>query len=130
MAALVEALSRLRVPLNRVDILSVGTTSTPYAGGETLNSGYAGWLWKGRIAELLMLAQARGTLELANSLAGRPRLLRVDQTLVPGEVSLDDVDRIDALKDYGREAAGHPDTLADVKARFLNGVRVEPWTRY
>jgi uncharacterized protein len=130
MAAMVEALSRLRVPLNHVDILSVGTTSAPYSGRETLNAGYAGWLWKGRIAELLMLAQARGTLELANSLAGRPRLLRVDQTLVPGEVSLDNVNRIVDLRDYGREAAGHPDMLADVKARFLNGVRVEQWTRY
>jgi predicted acylesterase/phospholipase RssA len=130
MAALVEALSRLRVPLNHVDILSVGTTSAPYAGRKTLESGLAGWLWRGRIAELLMRAQAQGTLELASNLAGRPRLLRVDQSLVPGEVSLDNVNRIADLKDYGRQAAGHPDMLADVKARFLNGVRVEPWVRY
>jgi uncharacterized protein len=130
MAALVEALARLRVPLNHVDILSIGTTSAPYAGRSTLNAGYAGWLWKGRIAELLMHAQAQGVLELANDLAGRPRLLRVDQSLVPGEVSLDNVNRIADLRDYGKEVAARPDTLADVKARFLNGIPVEPWTRY
>ena len=127
MAALVEALAWLRVPLNHVDILSVGTTSAPYAGRQTVNAGVAGWLWKGRIAELLMHAQAQGILELTHDLAGRARMLRVDETLVPGEVSLDNVNRIADLKDYGREAAIRPDTLADVKARFLNGVKVEPW---
>ena len=109
---------------------SIGTTSAPYAGRSTLNAGYAGWLWKGRIAELLMHAQAQGVLELANDLAGRPRLLRVDQSLVPGEVSLDNVNRIADLRDYGKEVAARPDTLADVKERFLNGIPVEPWTRY
>lgn len=130
MAALVETLSRLRVPLNHIDVLSVGTTSAPYSGRETLNAGYAGWLSKGRIIELLMQAQAKGTLELASNLAGRARLLRIDQTLVPGEVSLDNVNRIPDLKDYGTEAASHPDVLADVKARFLNGIRAEPWSRH
>jgi hypothetical protein len=77
-----------------------------------------------------MHAQAQGTSELANSLAGRVRLLRVDQTVVPGEVSLDNVDRIGDLKDYGARAAGQPDTLAQVKARFLNGITPEPWKRY
>jgi hypothetical protein len=115
--------------LNNIEILSIGTTSAPYAGGNTLNSGFTGWLWKGRIAELLMDSQAQGTAELANSLIGRARILRIDQTLVPGEVSLDNVNQIPALKDYGTKVAQRPDTLADVKERFLNGVPVEPWTR-
>ncbi|MBR1191444.1 CBASS cGAMP-activated phospholipase [Bradyrhizobium sp. AUGA SZCCT0160] len=130
MAALVEALSRLRVPLNHVDILSVGTTSAPFAGRSTLKAGFAGWLWKGRIAELLMHAQAQGVLELSNDLAGHARMLRVDLSLVPGEVSLDNVNRIADLKDYGKQVAAKPDTVADVKARFLNGVPVEDWTRF
>jgi patatin-like phospholipase/acyl hydrolase len=130
MAALVEAVSRLRVPLNRVDILSIGTTSSPYSGGKTLDAGYAGWLKGGRIVDLLMHAQADGTIALANSLAGRPRMLRVDQMLIPNEVSLDNVNRIDDLNDYGRRVAGEPEMLADIKARFLNGISVEPWTKY
>jgi hypothetical protein len=50
--------------------------------------------------------------------------------LLPGEVSLDNVSRIPDLKDYGRSVAKQPDMVADVRARFLNGIRVEPWTKY
>jgi hypothetical protein len=130
MAALVEAVGWLRVPLNNIDILSIGTTSEPYAGGKTLNAGYTGWLWKGRIVELLMDAQARGVAELASSLVGRARICRVDQSLVPGAVSLDNVNRIPDLKDYGAKVAGEPDTLDNVTKRFLNGVSVQSWPRY
>ena len=130
LAAVAEAASRLHVPLNHIDILSIGTTSAPYSGRKILNSGYVGWLWGGRIIELLMHAQAQGTIELSGTLAGRTRLLRVDQTMLPGEVSLDNIGRIPDLKDFGRTVAGHPDLIADVKARFLNGIKVEPWTRY
>jgi patatin-like phospholipase/acyl hydrolase len=127
MAAIVEAVSRLRIPLNHVDILSVGTTSEPYSGRHTLRSGLAGWAWQGRIITLLMHAQQQATSELAGTLAGRARLLRVDQTLVPGEVSLDKVASISDLRDYGREAAGHPDIVAQIRARFVNGVPANRW---
>jgi uncharacterized protein len=130
MVAIVEAVSRLHVPLNRIDILSVGTTSEPYSGRKTMTAGYAGWLKGGRIVELLMHAQAQGTIELANSLAGRPRMLRIDEMLAPKEVSLDNVNRIRDLSDYGRRVAKQADTLGDVRARFLNGIHVEPWIRY
>jgi hypothetical protein len=129
LAAVAEAVARLRVPLNRIDILSVGTTSAPYAGGKP-DAGFIGWLRGGRIVELLMHAQAQGIIELTNGLAGRPRVLRVDQMLVPGRVSLDNVQRIPELKEHGREAATDADTLADVKARFLNGIKVEEWKKY
>jgi uncharacterized protein len=130
LVAIVEATARLRVPLDRIDILSVGTTSAPYSGRETLVSGLSGWLWKGRILELLMHAQAQGVATLAGSLAGGARLLRVDQTLLPGEVSLDSVNRIRDLKDYGIQVASQPDTVAQVARRFLNGVAAEVWRRY
>jgi uncharacterized protein len=130
MAAIVEAAAWLRVPLNRIDILSVGTTSDLYAGGATLNSGLAGWLWKARILGLLMHAQGQGAGALAKALTGGVRLLRLDQSVLPGEVSLDGVDGIPDLIDYGTEAARDPDTLAQVKARFLNGVRALDWERF
>ena len=130
MVAMVEATAWLRVPVDRVDILSVGTTSAPYSGRGTLIAGLSGWLWKGRILDLLMHAQAQGVATLAGSLAGGARLLRVDQTLLPGEASLDSVNRIRDLKDYGTQVASQPDTLAQVARRFLNGVAAEAWTRY
>jgi uncharacterized protein len=130
MAALVEAVAHLRVPLNHVDILSVGTTAEPYSGGRTLDSGIVGWAWKGRIISLLMQGQEQGTSTLSTSLAGPARLLRVDQMLVPGQVSLANVGEIPALRDYGRELASHPGTLAQVRARFLNGIRADRWTPF
>ncbi len=129
LAAVAEAVARLNVPLNRIDILSVGTTSAPYAGAKA-DAGFIGWLKGGRIVELLMNAQALGVIELTKSLAGRPRVLRVDQMLVPGRVSLDNVERIPELIGHGMAAAVDDDMLADVKARFLNGIKTERWTRY
>jgi hypothetical protein len=127
LAALVEAAAWLHAPINHIDILSIGTTTAPYSGRETLTSGMAGWLWKGRIVELLMHAQAQGAAELALRLAGSVRLLRVDQTVLPGEVSLDNVDRIRDLKDYGENVATLPEVLREIRERFINGVPVEPW---
>jgi hypothetical protein len=69
-------------------------------------------------------------MDVVGNLAGRPRVLRVDQTLIPGRVSLDNVSRIPELRDRGGEAAVDGDTFADVKARFLNGMGAEPWAKY
>jgi hypothetical protein len=48
----------------------------------------------------------------------------------PDAVSIDNVNRIPDLRDYGLEAAGHADTLSQVRERFVNGIPVEAWTRY
>jgi patatin-like phospholipase/acyl hydrolase len=129
LVAVVEAVSRLNVPLDRIDILSVGTTSEPYDGAAP-NAGFIGWLSSGRIVSVLMHAQQQGAIQLANRLVGNARILRVDQTLVPGRVSLDNVERIPDLKDFGTTAAEQAALLSEVKARFLNGISAEPWTRY
>ena len=126
LAALAEAVGRLHVPLNRIDILSIGTTSEPQPGNP-LNGGWFDWLKGKRIISLLMQAQEQGTIALTNSLAGRTRVLRVDQVTVPGTARLDDVTAIPLLKDFGLRAGENRDTFADVKARFLNGIRVADW---
>jgi patatin-like phospholipase/acyl hydrolase len=126
LAALSEAVARLHVPLDHIDILSVGTTSEPYTGGQA-NEGFIGWLKGKRIINLLMHAQEQGTVALANELAGRARVLRINQTLAPGQVSLADVSGIPTLRDDGLRAGADRATLADVKARFLNGIKVAPW---
>jgi uncharacterized protein len=93
----------LQVPLNRVDILSIGTTSEPIPGAP-LNGGFAAWLKGARIINLLMYAHEQGIMALAASLAGRARMLRVDQMTVPGTVSLDNIGRIPDLVDFGLRA--------------------------
>jgi hypothetical protein len=77
-----------------------------------------------------MRAQAQGVIELTKNLAGRPRVLRVDQMLIPGRVSLDNIQRIPELVEHGLAAAVDEDMLSDVKARFLNGIHAAPWTKY
>ena len=47
--------------------------------------------------------------------------------LVPGTVSLDNATRVEDLVDYGLNAGKDRDTFADVKARFLNGIKVADW---
>lgn len=130
MAAIVEATAWLRVPINRIDILSVGATSDLYAGQATLNAGLAGWLWKARILGLLMHVQADGANTLAKPLAGGVRLLRLDQSVLPGDLSLDGIQRIPDLIDYGIQVARNPETQAQVRARFLNGVCAPDWERF
>jgi hypothetical protein len=119
----------LHVPLNRVDILSIGTTSEPFSGRSVMKAGAIGWLWGG-IIDLLMHTQAQGTIALAKSLIGRPRMLRIDEELAPGGVSLDNVSRIPELKAYGNDIASDGDLIADVKARFFNGIKVAAWSKY
>jgi hypothetical protein len=127
MAAVVEATAWLNVPLNRIDVLSVGTTTDLYSGAATLTSGLFGWLWRARIISLLMHAQAQGAGKLAEPLLANVRLLRLDQGVLPGDVSLDGSDGIPRLIDYGREVARDEATVRQVRARFLNGVRAADW---
>ena len=126
LAALAEAVGRLHVPLNRIDILGIGTTSEPQPENPR-NGGWLDWLKGKRIINLLMYAQEQGTIELTASLATRARVLRIDQMLVPGTVSLDNATRVEDLVDYGLNAGKDRDTFADVKARFLNGIKVADW---
>jgi patatin-like phospholipase/acyl hydrolase len=126
LAALAEAVGRLQVPLNRVDILSIGTTSEPQRENPR-NGGFVDWIRGLRIINLLMYAQEQGTITLTKSLATPARVLRIDQTLVPGTVSLDNAAQIPKLKEYGLIAGEHSDTFADVRARFLNGIKAADW---
>jgi hypothetical protein len=127
MAALVQATAFLHVPLNRIEVLSIGITTDLYSGAATLTSGVFGWLWRARIISLLMHAQAHGAGKLAKSLLADVRLLRLDEKVLPGEVSLDGVDGIPRLIDYGRGVARDEATVRQVRARFLNGVRAADW---
>jgi patatin-like phospholipase/acyl hydrolase len=55
MAAIVEAVCYLGVTLDRIDVLSVGTTTEPFSVRKNLHSGFVGW--NKRLLEILMNAQ-------------------------------------------------------------------------
>jgi len=130
MAAIIEAVCFMRIPLERVDVLSVGTTEEPFTVRRQTRAGIIGWLWKKKILDLLMNVQQESSLKLAQHLVGVPRFLRVNAMTVPGSYSLDGPKDIGELADLGQHEALQTEILAQVKSRFLNGVFVAPWESY
>jgi len=128
MAAIVEATCYLGIPLDRIDVLSVGTTSEPFTVRKKLNSGILHWNKK--LIELLMNAQEESSLKHAQLLAGKPRFLRVNVVTSPKSYKLDSPKEIEELAGLGNLEASKPDILGQVRSRFLNGVFVAPWERF
>jgi patatin-like phospholipase/acyl hydrolase len=126
MAAIVETVCYLGVPLDRIDVLSVGTTEEPYSLRKKLRSGVAGWGPLG-VINLLMNAQADASIRHARLLTGEPRFLRVNHTASPGTYALDSPKEIEELASLGNREASRPEILGQVRSRFLNGVPVDPW---
>lgn len=130
MAAVIESVCFLRIPLERIDVLSVGTTDEPFTVRKQIQAGIVGWLWKKRILDLLMNVQQESSLKLTRYLIGAPRFLRVNTTTTPGIYRLDSPKEIRELADLGSRAALDIDMLGQVKSRFLNGVSATPWEQY
>ena len=130
MAAIVEAVCYLRIPVERLDVLSVGTTEEPFSVRKQTRSGIAGWLSKGKLLNLLMNVQQESSLKLARHLVGEPRFLRVNFMAAPGSYALDGPNEIGELADLGQREALQSNILGQVKSRFLNGVSVAPWEKF
>jgi hypothetical protein len=133
MAAIIEATSILRVPLERLDVLSISTTGEPFNACRLDNAGLFKWIWpvtKPPIMDVLMNGGAQGHQFLAETLLGIARHLRVDKTLLPSQVRLDDVTQVESLINHGKHAARNVAILRQVRSRFLNGVPVAEWERF
>ena len=74
-----------------------------------------------------MNAQGEAAWKQAMLLVGPERFLRVDCLTRPGDYALDSVTEIDALAALGRGRAVEKEILAAVRARFLNGVKAQPF---
>lgn len=130
MAAVIEATCFLHIPLERIDVLSVGTTEEPFTVKEQTKAGIIGWLWKKKILDLLMNVQQESSLKLTKNLVNDSCFLRVNTMTPPGSYSLDSPKEILALADLGQDVALKKEFLGPVKSRFLNGVRVQHWDKY
>jgi predicted acylesterase/phospholipase RssA len=126
MAAIVEAVCYLGVELDRIDVLSVGTTNEPFTVRGKIHSGWLGWNKK--LLDILMNAQADTSLKHAQLLAGEPRFQRVDVTTPQGSYRLDSPAEIGELAALGKLEAEKAEILSQVASRFLNGVPASPWT--
>jgi len=128
MAAIVETTCFLNVPLDRIDVLSVGTTEEPFTVRKQASSGILRWGKK--LVGLLMNAQSESSQKFAKLLAGEPRFLRVNVVTTPGSYTLDSSREIEELAALGNREAAKPEILGQVRSRFLNGVLVAPWEHF
>ncbi|MBE0623490.1 MAG: patatin-like phospholipase family protein [Burkholderiales bacterium] len=125
MAGIVEAVCYLNVPLDRIDVLSIGTTDEPFTVKMLANAGIAGW--NKTLIDLLMNAQVDSAIQHARQLVGDPRFLRVNATTSQGLYKLDDSKEIESLIALGNKTASDPSILYQVKSRFLNGIATMDW---
>ncbi len=125
MAAIVEAVCYLNVPLDRIDVLSIGTTDEPFTVKSMAEAGWA--KWGQTLIALLMNAQQDASVRHAQHLVGEPRFLRVNVTTTPGMYALDGAKEIEDLIALGNRKASQPNILNQVKSRFLNGIDAMDW---
>ncbi|WP_296892360.1 CBASS cGAMP-activated phospholipase [Thiobacillus sp.] len=125
MAGIVEAVCYLDVPLDRIDVLSIGTTDEPFTVSMLANAGIAGW--NKTLIDLLMNAQVDSAIRHAQQLVGDPRFLRINATTTQGLYKLDDAKEIESLIALGNKTASDPSILYQVKSRFLNGITAMDW---
>lgn len=113
---LLEAVFVLGKAPSCIDVLSIGTTSSPFDVPTQRRVG--GLLaWKSNVIDLLMKAQVDGAIAQAQIITGK-RILRINATTRPGRFSLDDSTQIDALRGLGAQAA--KDQCDEVASRFLD----------
>ena len=127
LVGLVEAVHFLNVPLDEIDILSIGTTSEPFNIAKHTDSGIAQWN-KGLI-ELMFEGQMEAALAQA-SLLVNGRVHRVNHMARAGDFSLDDsrAEKIQQLINLGRGEAVKKQNLDVVYSRFINGIPAKPFT--
>jgi patatin-like phospholipase/acyl hydrolase len=123
LAAFVEAVSVLHVPLERLDILTIGTTDEVAFFGEKRRSGFVGWAQS--LVNLFMNAQQEASLQLTKRLVGEERFVRVNSPAVTGRYKLDDPRQVEELAAKGERIA--VEVLPQIQTRFLNGIKVVPF---
>jgi len=120
--AITEAVRHLKIPLDRIDVLSVGTMGNEIDFTECLGKGKAGWAPSS--ADLFFAAQEHAAATIADSLLSRARHLRVNQQ-TPSEIKLDDTDAIEDMAQRGGNVGA--DSFVAVRSRFLDGFHALPW---
>jgi uncharacterized protein len=126
LAAIIEAICFLDVPIDQIDVLNVGTTAAPFNIANNKNAGIV--KWNVGMINLMFEAQAEAAFEQAKLLL-QDRVLRIDVVTKPGEFSLDKAtpDKIAQLINLGRGEAVKRETLEAVKARFVTQPKASPF---
>jgi predicted acylesterase/phospholipase RssA len=120
--AVAEAVRHLKVPLDRIDVLSVGTLGNEADFTESLRKGKAGWAPTS--ADLFFAAQESAAGTLADTFLGLARHLRINQQ-TPTAIRLDDTEALEDMTSRGNDVA--KDAFVAVRSRFLDGFHAPPW---
>ncbi len=120
--AIAEAVRRLKVPLDRIDVLSVGTMGNEADFTKSLGDGKLGWA--SASVDLFFAAQEHGAAMLADSFLSAARHLRINQR-TPTEIALDNAEAIDDMALRGANVG--QDSFVAVRSRFLDGIHVPDW---
>ena len=120
--AIAEAVRHLKVPLDRIDVLSVGTLGNEADFTDSLGKGKAGWAPTS--ADLFFAAQEHAAGMLADSFLSRARHLRVNQQ-TPSVIKLDDKEAINDIALRGANIG--QDSFLSVRSRFLDGFYAPDW---
>lgn len=120
--AIAEAVRHLDTPIDRIDVLSVGTMGSESDFMKSLGKGKMGWAPTS--ADLFFAAQETAATSLADCLLGGSRHLRVNQP-TPSVIKLDDTEAIADMAERGANVGKN--TFASVRSRFLDGFHAPDW---
>ncbi|QDV09327.1 Putative sporulation hydrolase CotR [Planctomycetes bacterium Poly30] len=120
--SIAEAIRYLGVPLEHIDVLSVGTMGNEADFTAFLRKGKAGWA--PTIADLFFAAQEHAAATTADALLSQARHLRINQQ-TPTEIKLDDAEALEDLAQRGANVG--KDSFIPVRSRFLDGFYAADW---
>jgi patatin-like phospholipase/acyl hydrolase len=114
--AIAEAKSMLRVPLDAIKVLNIGTMSPFTDHSDRLDNAGIG-RWASAAVPMILTASSVSNTGLARHLIGFDNFVRMDATVPPGLFTLD---RIDAIKVAGYAAAVSRNLGPEFAAKFAD----------
>lgn len=123
LVGVIEAMSAFDKPGEDIDVLTIGTTRSPFSVAHDARKGGA---WQNlsmvnrRVIDLLMEANRAAAMNMAQLLVGRDSLMEIDSVVEPGRFEMDDTSD-KSLRDLRALGENLAQTKADeIKGRFLS----------
>jgi uncharacterized protein len=129
MVGVVEAVGFCGQRLEDLDVLSISTTTYPFAIGHKAE-GWGYWGWAPKVLETFMFGQVQSAVAQAQCLLGDDRFLRVDFDAPPKAYVMDDPAGVEELIALGIAEAEKIELRKKIEPRFLNGRIAERFTDY